>query len=168
VTDYFEVGKIVNTYGIKGFVKVVGYTDEITRFEELEKVYIDNNNKLDELIIEEVKYSKNNVLLKFENIKDINEAEKLRNLVLKIPRSMAKKLEEDTYFIADLIGLEVYSVDKQYLGKVEDIYNLKSNDVYVIKNAEGKQTLIPALKEYVIKIDLENSVIIVKVPKVLE
>ena len=79
-----EIGQIVNTYGIKGFVKVNPYTDDITRFEQLETVYIDTKKDLEEHTIEEVKYVKNMVLLKFKDINDINTAEKYRNFYIKI------------------------------------------------------------------------------------
>ena len=146
--DYFEIGQIVNTYGIKGFVKVNPFTDDITRFEELKSVYIDIKGKLTEFTIEEVKYSKNMVLLKFKEILDINEAEKYR------------------YFIADLIGLEVYNEkSNELLGKVDDIFSTGSNDVYVVKDELGKQILLPGLKEVIKEVDIENGKIFVNLIK---
>ena len=133
---YFEVGQIVNTFGIKGFVKVKPFTDDVERFEELKKVYICKKDKLEEVEIEEVKYHKDMVLLKIKGIEDMNEAEKLKGLYLKIDRKDAKKLPEGTYFIADLIGLDVYSDENKFLGKLEDIFNSGANDVYVVKNEE--------------------------------
>ena len=164
--DYFEIGQIVNTYGIKGFVKVVPFTDDITRFEELKSVYIDIKGNLKEYTIEEVKYSKNLVLIKFKEIPDINEAEKYRNYYIKINRKDAKKLPKDTYFIADLIGLEVYVQDtNELLGKVDDIYSTGSNDVYVVKDELGKQVLLPGTKEVIKSVDLENGKIFVNLIK---
>ena len=133
---YFEVGQIVNTFGIKGFVKVKPFTDDVERFEELKKVYICKKDKLEEVEIEEVKYHKDMVLLKIKGIEDMNEAERLKGLYLKIDRKDAKKLPEGTYFIADLIGLDVYSDENKFLGKLEDIFNSGANDVYVVKNEE--------------------------------
>ena len=156
-----EIGQIVNTYGIKGFVKVVPYTDDITRFEQLKTVYIDTKKSLEELIIEEVKYSKNVVLLKFKGIDDINIVEKYRNCYLKIDRKNAVKLPENTYFITDLIGLEVYSDEQVLLGKIDDIFSTGSNDVYVVKDELGKQILLPAIKDVVKNIDIENGKVIV-------
>lgn len=164
--DYLEIGQIVNTYGIKGFVKVVPFTDDITRFEKLKSVYVDIKGKLTTYSIEEVKYSKNLVLIKFKEILDINEAEKLRNYYLKIDRKDAIKLPKDTYFIADLIGLEVYREDSnEFLGKVDDIYSTGSNDVYVIKDELGKQILLPGTKEVIKLVDLENGKIFVNLIK---
>ena len=155
--DYLEIGQIVNTYGIKGFVKVVPFTDDITRFEKLKSVYIDIKGNLKEYTIEEVKYSKNLVLIKFKEILDINEAEKYRNYYIKISRDNAIKLPKDTYFIADLIGLEVYvEATNQLLGKVDDIFPTGSNDVYVVKDELGKQILLPGTKEVIKTVDIEN------------
>ena len=155
--DYLEIGQIVNTYGIKGFVKVVPFTDDITRFEKLKSVYIDIKGNLKEFTIEEVKYSKNMVLIKFKEIPDINEAERYRNYYIKISREDAIKLPKDTYFIADLIGLEVYVKEtNKLLGKVDDIFPTGSNDVYVVKDELGKQILLPGTKEVIKQVDIEN------------
>ena len=105
-----EIGQIVNTYGIKGFLKVVPFTDDITRFEKLKSIYIETKNSLETVDIEEVKYSKNLVLLKIEGIDDINQAEIYKNCYIKINRKDAVKLPEDSYFIVDLIGISVYTL----------------------------------------------------------
>lgn len=103
--EYLEVGQIVNTFGVKGFVKVNPFTDDIRRFEKLKKVYICKNKQMHEVEIEEVKYHKNMVLLKFKGIDDMTIAEKQKGTYLKIHRKDAISLPKDTYFIADLIGL---------------------------------------------------------------
>ena len=162
---YFEVGQIVNTFGIKGFVKVKPFTDEITRFEELKKVYIVKKNEIQEVEIEEVNYQKNMVLLKLKGIDDLTEAEKYKGLFLKIDRKNAKKLPEGTYFIADLLGLEVYTDEGLLLGKVDDIFSTKSNDVYVIKNELGVNKLLTGTDEVIKNIDLDNKKIIVNLIK---
>jgi len=161
LVEYFEIGQIVNTYGIKGFVKVVPYTDDIKRFEQLKSVYIEQKSKIIEAFIEEVKYSKNLVLIKLKGINSIEEAEKYKNAILKIDRKDAVKLPEDTYFIVDLIGLDVYTLDGENLGKLEDIFKTGSNDVYVVKNELGKQILIPAIESVIKQIDLSHRKIIV-------
>jgi len=158
---YFEVGQIVNTFGIKGFLKVKPFTDEITRFEELNKVYICNKDEMQEVEIEEVSYQKNMVLLKIKGIDDLTNAEKYKGLYLKIDRKNAKKLPKDTYFIADLLGLDVYTDEGEHLGKVDDIFSTGSNDVYVVKNDLGKQILLPSMPEVLKEIDLENEKITV-------
>lgn len=102
--EYLEVGKIVNTSGLKGLLKVSPLTDDITRFEDLETIYIQKAKELIEFKIQDVKYNKNMVLLKLEGIDDITEAEKYKNCYIKINREDAVELEEDSYFIVDIIG----------------------------------------------------------------
>lgn len=159
--EYFEVGQIVNTFGIKGQVKVKPFTDDLERFEELKSVLVEKGKELIEMQIEEVKYQQTVVLLKLKGIEDMNMAEKLKGCYLKIKREEARKLPNDTYFIADLIGLNVYTEDGILLGKVDDIYNNKSNDIYVIKDELGKQILLPAIKDVIKHIDIENEKITV-------
>lgn len=156
-----EIGQIVNTYGIKGFLKVVPYTDDITRFEDLKSIYIEIKNSLETFIIEEVKYSKNLVLLKLKGIDDINAAEQYKNCYIKIDRKDAVKLPEDSYFIVDLIGITVYSDDNEELGNIVDVYPTGANDIYVVKNELGKQTLLPAIADVIKSVDIENKKMIV-------
>jgi len=163
--QYLEVGQIVNTFGIKGFVKVKPFTDENSRFEELKTVYIVMKNQMKEVEIEEVGYQKDMVLLKFKGIDNLTEAEKYKGLFLKIDRKNAKKLPKDTYFIADLLGLEVYTDEGELLGRVDDIFNSGANDVYVVKDELGKQILLPGIKDVLKEIDLEKEKIIVHLIK---
>lgn len=162
---YFEVGQIVNTFGVMGLVKVKAFTDDLERFETLKKVYVCKKEKLEEVEIEEVKYHKGMVLLKLKGINNMNEAESLKGLYLKIDRKDAKKLPEGTYFIADLIGLDVYSDENVHLGKLDDIFNAGANDVYVVKDESGKQLLLPGIPDVIKNIDLENEKIIVHLLK---
>lgn len=159
--QYFEIGQIVNHFGIKGMVKVNPFTDDISQFEEMETILVDKKGNLQEMQIEEVKYSKNQVLLKLKGIETVEEAEKYRNCYLKLPREKARKLPKNTYFIADLIGLEVYTEEGNLLGKVDDIYNTGASDIYVIKDELGKQILLPAIKEVIKQVDLEQEKIVV-------
>ena len=159
--EYFEIGQIVNTFGIKGFVKVNPFTDDMHRFEELKSVLVVKNKETIEMHIEEVKLHKNVVLIKFKGIEDINMAEKYKGCYIKIRREDARKLPKDTYFIADLIGIKVYDDNGNLLGKVDDIYNNKVHDIYVIRNDLGKQILLPSIKEVIKKIDIDNDMIVV-------
>jgi 16S rRNA processing protein RimM len=163
--EYFEIGQIVNHFGIKGMVKVNPFTDDISQFEKLKSILIVKDGKLSEVEIEETKYSKNQVLLKLKGIDTVEEAEKYRGCYLKIARSNSKKLPKDTYFIADLLGLTVYTDENILLGKVEDIYNSGANDIYVIKSEDGKQILLPGTKEVIKQIDLEQERITVHIIK---
>ena len=156
-----EVGQIVNTFGIKGEVKVMPFTDDITRFDDLEKVYVKTKKEEKLYKIQNVRYHKNMVLIKFENIETPEQAELLRNAFLEIDREDAIPLEEGTYYIADLIGMEVYSDDGNKLGIVEDIYNTGANDTYVVKNDLGKQILLPGIKEVIKEVNLDTEKITV-------
>ena len=156
-----EIGQIVNTFGIKGIVKVNPWVNDVMRFEKLKKVYIKIRKSLKELEIEEVKYHKNQVLLKFKGIETVEQAEILRNAIIEIDRKDAIPLEEGEYFIADLLESEVYTDEGEKLGILEDIFNTGSNDIYVVKNELGKSILLPRIKDVFKKIDVENKKIIV-------
>ena len=159
--QYLEVGQIVNTFGIKGQVKVVPFTDDIERFDELKKIYIVIKSGKKEVEIEDVKYHKNMVLLKFKGYNKIEDVEQFKNCYIEIDRKDGKKLEEGTYYIVDLLGSSIETEEGQYLGKLEDIYNTGSNDIYVVKDELGKQILLPSIKEVIKNVDIENKKITV-------
>lgn len=156
-----EIGQIVNTFGVKGMVKVRPFTDDIKRFDKLKYVYVEKNGNQTKYEIEEVKYHKDMVLIKFKNIDKLEQAEELRNSYLTITRDSAEKLEEGRYYIVDLLGLEVYTDEQILLGTLEDIFNTGSNDIYVVKNNQGKQILLPAIQDVIKQIDIEHKKIIV-------
>lgn len=156
-----ELGQIVNTYGIKGFLKVVPYTNNVKRFEDLTTIYVEEEKKLVEYTIEEVKYSKDVVLLKLKGIDDIAVAERFKSCYLKIDRKDAVVLPEDTYFVVDLIGIEVITDQNIVLGTIIDVFPTGSNDVYVVKDELGKQTLLPAIGEVVKQVDIEHKKMVV-------
>lgn len=160
--EYFEIGQIVNTSGLKGLVKVNPYTDDITKFEYFKKILVEKNKELIEYEIEEVKYQKNQVLLKLKGIDSIEDAEKLRNCLVKVHRKDEPKLPEDTYYIVDLIGLDVYTDEGENLGTVKDIFPLPGagHDVYVVQRKE-EEILLPGKKEVIKQIDLKSHKIIV-------
>lgn len=159
--DKFEIGQIVNTFGIRGEVKIIPYTDDIKQFKIIKIIYIKNKS----VDVESVKFHKNFIILKLKGIETVNDAEMLRGEMISVNRSN-KKLPQNTYYIADLIGLKVYSDENnEYIGKVKDIYNTGANDIYVVENNESKDILLPAIKEVIKEIDLENSKIIVHILK---
>ena len=160
MTKYLEIGQIVNTFGIKGMVKIKPFTDDIRRFDRLKKVYIKKNN-VEEYEIEEVKYHKDMVLIKFKGVENPEQANLLRNYYLLVNREEEEPLEEGRYYIVDMIGIEVYTDEGKLLGILDDIFNTGSNDVYVVKDELGKQTLLPAIKEVIKSVDIENKKMIV-------
>lgn len=156
-----EIGQIVNTYGIKGFLKVVPYTDDVTRFEDLKQIYIETKRELKLFEIEDIKYSKNLVLIKLKGIDDINVAQIYKGCYIKINRKDAVKLKENSYFIVDLIGIHVYTDTDEDLGHITDVYSTKANDIYVVKDDMGKQILLPAIGQVIKSVDIENKKMIV-------
>ena len=149
-----RVGKIINTHGIKGGLKVIPLTDYDERFEELEWVYIEGLK--DKFYITSVSYQKSNLIINFKGYQDINLVEKFKGKYLLIDETQRRELPEDTFYISDIIGLEVYTVENQYLGKVKDVIQAGSNEVYLIQSQEGKEIMIPSVKEFIPEIDLEK------------
>ena len=156
MTKYLEIGQIVNTFGIKGMVKIKPFTDDINRFDRLKKIYISNKNEKKEYQIQEVKYHKNMVLMKLEGVDTPEQADLLRQSYLLVDRADEEPLEEGVYYIVDLLGLEVYTDDNKLLGKVDDIFNTGSNDIYVVKDEMGKQILLPGIPDVLKNVDLEK------------
>ncbi len=115
--------------------------------------------------IEEVKYHKDMVMLKFKGIDRVEDAELLRNSYLKVNRQDEPELEEGTYYIVDLLGLDVYSDEGILLGKVEDIFNNGSCDIYDVKDELGKQLLLPAISDVIKEINLKEKKIVVHILK---
>lgn len=161
MNKFLEIGQIVNTRGLKGEVKVNSYSEDPERFEKIKTIILKNKGKEQEYEIQKVTYNKNQVILKLKNVDTIEEAEKLRNSIILIDRDSLGELPEDVYYIADLIGLDVYTDENEYLGKVDDIFGTKSNDVYVVKDDLGKTKLLPGIPEVIKDISLEDGKIIV-------
>ena len=159
--EYFEIGQIVNTSGLKGEIKIKPFTDDITKFNNFKTIYVSIKKELKEFEIEKVRFSKNMVFLKLKGIDTIEEAENYRNLYIKRKRDKDEKLEEDTYYIVDLIGCKVCTDDQKDLGEVVDVFSTGSNDVYVVKDELGRQVLLPAIKEVIKNVDIENKLITV-------
>ncbi|KNZ69630.1 16S rRNA processing protein RimM [Thermincola ferriacetica] len=156
------IGKIINTHGHKGEVKVFPLTDDPRRMEELEKVYFTSGESTRELTIKQVRYHKNFVVLSFEEIKDMNAAELLKNGEICITKDELRSLPEGSYYIFDIIGLNVFTNEGRYLGEVTDVIQTGANDVYEVRDSKsGKHYLIPALKQIVKSIDTEKKEMII-------
>ena len=162
--EYLSIGQIINTHGFRGEVKVFPLTDDISRFEKLKEVYVEENDGIVKYKVESVKFLSSTVSVKLKGVDSEEAANKLRGFYIKVDRKSAVKLPKDTYFICDLIDLEVYDEKGLLLGTVKDVLQTGSNDVYVIQSS-GKDILIPALKDIVKKIDLENKKILVEMPE---
>lgn len=159
--EYLELGQIVNVKGLKGEVKLNSFAEDSTVFERLSKVYLKHKGQIIEKEIQKVGYNKNQVILKFKDCNSIDEAETLRNSYLLVKRVDLGDLPEGVFYIADLIGLDVYTDEGELLGKVDDIYSTGANDIYVVKDEMGKQKLLPGIDEVIKEISLDEAKITV-------
>lgn len=160
--DRLEVGKIVNTHGLKGEVKIVTWTDSPDVFEDLEYVFTNKKKEEIKLDITNIKYQKNNIIAKFSQINSIEEAETFKNCVLTAERSMLGELPEGVYYIADLIGCTVFDDKDEELGKISDVFNTGANDIYAVSRPKNKDLLIPVTDETILNVDIENKKVYVK------
>ena len=154
--NYLRIGLIAKTHGVRGEVKVHPTTDDPKRFDDLEEVLLDTGKDLIRLEIQAVKYFKNYVILKFKGIDDINDIEKYKGKDLLITKENAVPLEDNEFFIHDLIGLEVVTEDGEKLGILNDILSTKANDIFQVKREDGKEILIPSIKDCILDIDLDQ------------
>ena len=156
MNDYFKVGQIVNTHGIKGEVKVIPLTEDPNNFKRYGKVLVDNEWKN----ILGVKFQKDRVILKLEGIDSMNVAETYKQKYLKVLRADEPTLEEDEYYLVDIIGSTVYDTNGNNLGEIFEVLQTKNNDVYWIK--KPKELLIPVLDDIVEEINVEEKKVIVR------
>ena len=154
--DLLQVGIITSTHGVRGEVKVYPTTDDPRRFRRLKEVVLDTGKEKMNLEIEGVKFFKQFVILKFKGLDNINDIEKYRQNSLYVTRKNAVRLQRDEYFIADLIGLKVQDEDGKELGTVKDVIETGANDVYEVEMADGKSLLLPAIKQCILNVDVEN------------
>ncbi|WP_432628618.1 ribosome maturation factor RimM [Brotaphodocola sp.] len=158
-----RVGVISSTHGVRGEVKVFPTTDDPKRFKKLKTVMLDTGREKLTLNIEQVKFFKNMVILKFKEFNDINEIEKYKGKDLLINRDQAVKLAPNENFIVDLIGLKVVTDEGVEFGTLKDVMETGANDVYIIDGNDGKEYLFPAIKQCILNIDLEEGVITVHI-----
>lgn len=154
--DLLQVGIIASTHGVRGEVKVYPTTDDPRRFRRLKEVVLDTGKEKMNLEIEGVKFFKQFVILKFKGLDNINDIEKYRQKSLYVTRKNAVRLQRDEYFIADLIGLKVQDEDGKELGTVKDVIETGANDVYEVEMADGKSLLLPAIKQCILNVDVDN------------
>ncbi len=157
---HFKVGQIVNTQGLKGEVRVYPFTDEIDRFDDLKGFYLGKDlNTIWE--VERVRYKGNMVIMKIKNIDTVEMAEKLKNKFMYVSRENGRELEEGEYFISDMIGIDVYTVDGKHVGVLNDVLQYSANDVYVVKGLENQEYMIPAMIKFVPEIDMDERKMII-------
>jgi len=157
--EFLEAGKIVTIHGIRGEVNIMPYTDSPDLLAEFDRLFIGKNHE--EVNIERSRVFKNTVIAKIEGVDTPEAAEKLRNKVLYMHRDDLE-LDDDTYFIQDLIGLEVRDADTQQIyGTIADVMQTGANDVYVIKG-ENREYLVPAIADVVVSTDIDGGIMTIR------
>lgn len=163
-----EVGKIINTHGLRGEVKVVAWTDVPEDFENIKKVITKKGGDAVTLTVSKVKYQKNNLIVKFKEIESIDEAELYKNCILSAEKSALPPLPEGIYYIADLMGCNVYGVSGELIGEVTDVFTAGAGNVYEVRAEKGKKLYLPANEGTVVCTDIDNKKIIMDIPEGLE
>lgn len=163
--DLLKVGVITTTHGVHGEVKVFPTTDEAERFLELDYVLLDTGRELRKLEIQNVKFFKNLAILKFKGIDNINDIEMYKGRDLWIPREEGQELEEGEYYVADLIGMNVLLEDGTVFGTLKDVMETGANDVYVIDTKDRGEVLLPAIRECILDVNVEESTMTVHLMK---
>lgn len=161
--DELQVGVITQTHGIRGEVKVFPTTDDANRFKKLKEVTLDTGRERISMEIEGVKFFKQFVILKFKGYDSINDVEKYKQGKLLVTRDKAVKLKKDEYFVADLIGSLVVTDEGETLGTLKDVLATGANDVYVVGRPGGTEALLPAIKDCVKTVDMEEKKITVHI-----
>lgn len=155
-----SIGKILSSHGVHGFAKIFLLTDFPERFEELDKVYIQKDKEIIETKIENIRYTHENVLIKFSYFSSPEQVNSYKGAFIQIPESERFDLPEEFFYIDKLVGCKVYSQDDDYLGEVTDVFE-GANTVLEIKNSHNKEFLVPFVKEIVPSVDIKNKKLIV-------
>lgn len=153
--EKLRVGVISSTHGVRGEVKVFPTTDNPNRFKKMKQVILNTGKEELELEIEGVKFFKQFAILKFKGIDNINDIEKYKGKELYVTRANAQRLGRNEYFIADLLGVTVIEDTGRILGTLKDVIETGANDVYVVEMEDKKELLIPAIKQCILKVDVE-------------
>ena len=166
--EYFCIGVITEPHGIKGEVKVYPTTDDPDRIAELDEIILRGGGKDRVVHPASVRWQKDRLIIKFKEINDRNETETLRKYELYVTRENAVELDENEYYVQDLIGLDVYNEGNEHIGKLDDVIRTGANDVYQILKNDGRELLLPAISECIIEVDIENGRMTVHVMEGLE
>lgn len=160
--EFLRVGVITSTHGIKGEVKVYPTTDDAERFLALKEkeVLLDTGREMLPLVIENVRFFKNLVILKFQGIDNINDIEKYRGRDLLVTRENAVPLEEGEFFICDIIGSMVYEEDGSVFGTLRDVMETGANNVFVVETGDGREVLLPYIDDCIREVNVEEKRIV--------
>lgn len=159
--EFLKVGIVSSTHGVRGEVKVFPTTDDVKRFKKLKKVFMDYQGQRQPVEIEGVKFFKQFAILKLKGIDSLNDVECYRGCELYVERKDAVPLKKDEYYIADLIGMQVYTTDGKRFGELTDVMETGANDVYVIASEEYGEVLVPAIKDCIREVDVEKQSMVI-------
>lgn len=166
--DFLQIGVITSTHGIRGEVKVYPTTDDNKRFKKLTQCFVEYKDELIPMVCKSTKFFKNMVILSFEGINNINDVEKYRQCKIYVDREHAVKLNKNEYFIADLIGLQVVTSTDRNLGTLTEVIPTGANDVYVVTDTNKNERLLPAIKDCILEIQIEEKKMVVQLLKGME
>ena len=166
--DMFQVGIITSPHGVKGEVKVFPTTDDSKRFKKLKECFIEYNDELMPVKACGCKFFKNMVILKFEEFENMNDVEKLRKCKIFVDREHAVSLDKDEYFVADLLGISVVNESENIIGKISDVLVTGANDVYIVKDDDGNEILIRAIKDCILDVNINERTMRVHLLKEME
>ena len=155
--ERLQVGVISSTHGVRGEVKVFPTTDDPARYKKLKKVYLDTGREFRPLEIQGVKFFKQFVIVKFKGIDNINDIEMYKGRSLLVDRKDAVPLKQDEYFIADMVGIDVYTEDGEKFGVLKDVMETGANDVYIIDSLKHGEVLVPAIKQCILGVNIEEN-----------
>lgn len=161
--DLFRIGSVATTHGVHGEIKVYPTTDDPGRYKKIKEVILDNGKDRKTAHIESAKFFKQMVIVKFREYNSMDEAEKLRGYELFVTREHAVPLGKNEYYVADLIGMKVMTDQDTELGTIQDVLQTGANDVYVVKQESGKEVLLPAIRDCILSVDVEQAVMTVHV-----
>lgn len=162
--EYILIGKIVNIHGIKGEVKIYPYTDDIDNLSNIKEFYLDKELK-SKCIVENCRVHKNMLITKIKDLSDPDQALKLKDKDIYISKESLDKLEEGTYYIFDLIGIQVFDEKENKIGILNDVQQNAANDVYEILTSDNKKIYLPAIHEVIKKVDIKNKKMYVEIMK---
>lgn len=157
MTERFQIGAVIKTHGVRGEMKVFPMTDDVNRFRKLSEIIVQKKSGAEETLeVASARFFKNLVILKLKGINTLEEAEGYRGSALFVTRENAVPLEENEYYIADLIGLAVLLDTGEALGELSDVLSTGANDVYEVTGESGKKYLIPAIRDCIVQVNIEE------------
>jgi 16S rRNA processing protein RimM len=165
VEQMATIGKVISTHGVRGGLKVQPFSDFPERVKTLHRVFVETAAEVKAYQVREAFVYGRFWIIFLQDVEHIDSAEQLRGALLKIPLTERVELPADVYYLDQIIGLTVFTLEGQRLGQVSDILQTGSNDVYVLRQADGSEILIPALKSVVKKIDLQHGLLVVDLPE---